>query len=145
RLVVTMAGGRGAASPSLRFDVVDTGIGITAEARTRLFQPFAQGDLSMTRRFGGTGLGLAIAKRLATMLGGDLTVESVPGEGRTFSLAVDCGPAETRLLEAPSEAVIATPRSGRTANPRLRGRVLLAEDSADSRRLIAFYLRKAGA
>ena len=127
RLAVAMVGARGAASPSLRFDVIDTGIGITPEAGVRLFQPFVQGDLSTTRRFGGTGLGLAIAKRLATMLGGDLTVESVPGAGSTFTLVVDCGPAATRLLEWPSETVIATPcsngsseRSGSPSNVRPR-------------------------
>src|SRR5205823_2913420 len=77
RLVVGMAAEE--RTPVLRFEVHDTGIGITAEAQARLFTPFAQADASTTRQFGGTGLGLAIAKRLARLLGGDLTVRSVPG------------------------------------------------------------------
>jgi|GEM_PF-1641234 len=68
----------------LRFEVTDTGIGLTAEQQTRLFQPFQQADSSTSRRFGGTGLGLSICHKLCVMMGGDIGVDSCPGEGSTF-------------------------------------------------------------
>ncbi|HEX5685875.1 MAG TPA: ATP-binding protein [Ideonella sp.] len=68
----------------LRFEVCDTGVGVPVEARDRIFQPFAQADGSISRRFGGTGLGLAISKRLVTMMGGRIDFDSTPGEGSCF-------------------------------------------------------------
>jgi signal transduction histidine kinase/ActR/RegA family two-component response regulator len=82
----------------LRFEVVDTGIGISGRQLGRLFTPFAQADSSMTRRFGGTGLGLAVSKRLAAMLGGDITVTSQPGVGSRFVMTIDAADA---LADAP--------------------------------------------
>ncbi len=79
----------------LTFTVIDTGIGITPDAMARLFQPFVQADATTTRAFGGTGLGLAITRRLARMLGGDVTVQSAPGQGSAFTLKVPArAPAE---------------------------------------------------
>ncbi len=74
----------------LRFDVADTGIGISRQAMERLFQPFGQADATTTRRFGGTGLGLVIARELALGMGGTLTVHSEPGIGSTFTLRLPC-------------------------------------------------------
>jgi PAS domain S-box-containing protein len=70
----------------LRFQVVDTGIGVTAEQQARLFQPFSQAEVSTTRRFGGTGLGLVISQRLAELMGGTVEMSSEPGTGTTVSL-----------------------------------------------------------
>ncbi|SEQ40583.1 PAS domain S-box-containing protein [Ectothiorhodospira magna] len=69
---------------SLRFQVIDTGIGISAEQQTRLFQPFSQADTSTTRKYGGTGLGLVICRKLLDGMGAPLTLESIPGAGSTF-------------------------------------------------------------
>src|SRR3989454_8806745 len=103
----------------LRFEVIDTGIGLDAGQQTRLFTAFAQADASTTRRFGGTGLGLAISKRLAGMLGGDLQVRSVPGEGSTFTLTVDAGSlAGVRLLDRPPDLPAAAERRGPAPPPR---------------------------
>jgi signal transduction histidine kinase/ActR/RegA family two-component response regulator len=144
--------GEAGGEPRLRMRVVDTGIGMTQEQMSRLFQPFTQADTSTTRRFGGTGLGLTITKRLAQMLGGDVTVQSEPGRGSTFTLTVETGPLKgVRMLERPSEAgaadsweALGQGGAGDGSTPRLKGRVLLAEDGPDNQRLISYHLKRAG-
>jgi len=144
RVVLRSVAGAGNQS-MLYFDVIDTGIGMSEQQIDMLFQPFSQVDMSTRRRFGGTGLGLAISRRLAVMLGGDITVKSVPGKGSRFSLTIDAGPLDgIKLIDHPSQA--AQPGSqALTEEIKLNCRVLLAEDGPDNQRLIAFILRKAGA
>jgi signal transduction histidine kinase/ActR/RegA family two-component response regulator len=138
-------------TPSLEFDVVDTGLGMTDEQAARLFKPFSQADTSTTRKFGGTGLGLAISKRLAEALGGDVQVVGTkPGMGSRFRLIVATGPLDgVRMLDNVSEVLRVkpeTPAVQTTAEQiRLDCRILLAEDSPDNQRLITHVLEKAGA
>jgi PAS domain S-box-containing protein len=130
------------ADPMLEIDVIDTGIGIAPEQLALIFSPFTQADASTNRRYGGTGLGLTISKRLATLLGGDITVTSKPNQGSTFRLTVATGPLDgVPLTDQPQTA----PVNSAAPAPVLKCRVLLAEDGVDNQRLLSLVLRKAGA
>jgi PAS domain S-box-containing protein len=127
----------------LTIEVRDTGIGMDQDAVARLFAPFMQAERSTARHFGGTGLGLSICKQLAELLGGAIQVESSPGRGSTFTLAL---PA--RRVEVPAQPSSTAPLPASDAAPAasLEGvHVLLADDGADNRRLITHILRRAGA
>lgn len=140
----------GQAHPLLEAAVSDTGIGMTPEQMERIFEPFGQADGTVARQYGGTGLGLVISRRLARLLGGDLSATSAPGAGSTFRLTVATGPLDgVRMVHSAGEASPAGPPSSERAGAgaaavRLRGRVLLAEDGPDNQRLLALILRKAG-
>ena len=126
----------------LRFEVTDTGIGITPEDQKRLFTAFEQADGSMTRKYGGTGLGLAISKRLANLMGGDIGVESQFGTGSCFWFTA-------RLLKA-NDVVRAAPTANNfAAEACLRAefagtRILLAEDEPINQEVSCCLLEEVG-
>ena len=78
-------------SSFVEFAVSDTGIGMTAEQQAKLFEEFSQADAATAQRFGGTGLGLALSRKLARMMGGDVTVTSEPGKGSVFTVRLPAG------------------------------------------------------
>jgi len=119
----------------LRFEVEDTGIGLTAEEQSRLFQPFEQAQNDNTRRYGGTGLGLAISRRLARLMNGDCGVSSASGAGSTFWFTVRLRAG--RVAAPESLAVQATA-------PRAGARVLLVEDNEVNQMMARAMLGKFG-
>src|SRR5579862_394220 len=122
---------QGARGVVVHVEIADTGVGITAEQRARLFQPFAQADRSTARKFGGTGLGLAISKQLVTLMGGEIGVTSEPESGTTFwfsvRLAADGSRTGARMPASPSGL-----------------RTLVVDDNAAARAILEQELRSWG-
>ncbi|MBS1876934.1 MAG: response regulator [Acidobacteria bacterium] len=126
----------GAQRGILHFAVCDTGIGIPASKLGVIFSPFAQADGSATRKFGGAGLGLAICGRLATLMGGELTVKSEVGVGSDFHLSVRLAPSAKREA-APAKPTALPPAANRR-------RILVAEDNPVNQRLLVRLLENRG-
>ncbi len=132
-------------------DVTDTGAGLSRDAQESIFDPFVQGDPSLTRKYGGTGLGLAISRRFAQLMDGSLElVGSEVGQGSQFRITVDHALAEPNKTEATGPAYARKHRHHEAATKSidpgdLPYRILVAEDGPDNRRLLAHILTKAGA
>jgi len=124
--------------------VTDTGIGMTEEQMGRLFQEFSQADASTTRKYGGTGLGLAISRHFCRLMGGDITVESKPCEGSTFTIRLPriVQSSETLVIQGPSEgcAEPVHPIVEEAEEPL----VLVVDDDATVRELVERHLERAG-
>jgi signal transduction histidine kinase/DNA-binding NarL/FixJ family response regulator/HPt (histidine-containing phosphotransfer) domain-containing protein len=123
-----------AGNPQIYFGVRDTGIGISPEAQKKLFQPYAQADAAIARKFGGTGLGLSISKKLATAMGGDIKLESRPGQGTTFSFVL---PFQHGAAEAEAPAMSAAAAGGGL-------QILVIDDNAINQQVVAGLLGKEG-
>jgi len=118
--------------PMIRFEISDTGIGISKQTQAKLFQSFTQADSSMTRKYGGTGLGLAICKRLVELMGGHIGIDSEPGKGSTFWFTLP-------LLACSTETKAHQALGHRAANV-VGHRVLVVDDHASDRKVIHRYL-----
>ena len=132
----------------LRFEVQDTGIGITEEQKTRLFQTFQQADASTSRKYGGSGLGLVISKRLAALMGGEVGVESQVGKGSIFWLSLPIDKGGTPELLLPQDGGEEQEQADRrpAAMATLNGaRILLAEDNLFNQQVAREFLEDGGA
>ena len=134
-----------AATRQLQLEVMDTGIGISPSQMPRLFKPFSQGDASVSRNFGGTGLGLIISQRLAKMLNGSISANSVQGVGSTFTVSIAIEKTDSLdlldygQLQSDQETLAATHA------PQLACDVLIVDDRRDIRFLSKYILQQSGA
>jgi len=126
----------------LRFEVADTGTGIEPEACLQLFDRFTQADTSTTRKFGGTGLGLAICQRLVAMMGGEIGVESEPGQGSTFWFTILLAPGDAAADYADPFRRSEPGRARFVSHRRLH--VLVAEDNPTNQTIISALLEAQG-
>jgi signal transduction histidine kinase/CheY-like chemotaxis protein len=134
------------ANTSLVIDIEDTGPGMTAKQSQTLFTPFSQADNTVTRIHGGTGLGLTISRRLANIMGGDVTLQRTGvGQGSCFRLVLPLNPATNSSTVDRLKTQVVAPVNSPAAKIQVLGRILFAEDGLDNQHLISFLLKKAGA
>jgi CheY-like chemotaxis protein len=145
-IVINASVNASTANTSLVIDIEDTGTGMTIEQSRTLFDAFSQADNTITRKHGGTGLGLTISRRLANLMGGDVTLQrSEMGQGSCFRLVLPLIPVADSSIVDRLETQVVSPVSSPTAKIQVLGRILFAEDGLDNQRLISFLLKKAGA
>jgi PAS domain S-box-containing protein len=137
----------------LHTTIKDTGIGIPGDELETIFAAFQQMDGSDTRRYDGAGLGLSISRRIARLMGGDVTVESTPGQGSTFHFTAwmkisgkkaEKGTGPEKALECQAPPLNGTPDTGETPRHSLPAHILVAEDNPVNRKLVNYMLSKAG-
>ncbi|MBK8182404.1 MAG: response regulator [Candidatus Competibacteraceae bacterium] len=128
-----------------QFTVKDTGIGMSKEQVANLFQRFTQADETTTRKYGGTGLGLALTRALSKMLGGGIDVESVEGEGTTFTLVIPTR-YEARVVHAETGAEVTPAEKGTSSDASKRNipSVLVVDDDPSARELLTRHLEREG-
>lgn len=131
---------------TLSLKVSDTGIGMSKEQQAKLFKPFSQADASTTRQYGGTGLGLHLSRRLAEMLGGDISVDSAPDRGSCFLITIKAPLAEdSGWIKDEADVPGIETQTEIATLPSVSGRVLVAEDVEPNQKLISLCLRRIGA
>jgi PAS domain S-box-containing protein len=138
RLNVQLTGQKTNGIERIRFEVIDTGIGIDSDSQKKIFSAFIQADTSTTRRYGGSGLGLSICKRLVELMNGSLGVESQPGAGSKFWFEVPLEKIQSPQPENKPRSAYEKPKTGKTF------RILVAEDNAINQKVIKRLLKSLG-
>ncbi len=129
----------------LCFEVVDSGIGMTQEQMSNIFQQFVQADVSTTRQYGGTGLGLAISKKMCQMMGGDITVSSEVGKGSTFTVKLPAIVVSKQARTAMPSLLAGSKKHKHITDKKIKyGKILIIEDDPTASEMMSHYLKEEG-